>query len=97
MINCSPYFWNELYLLKSVKAILVLGKFAFDSYLYLAREMGYDLPKMVFKHGAKFELEGLPTLYASYHPSPQNTNTGKLTQSMFRKLLKKIREEQEKK
>lgn len=90
--NCSVYYWNELHLLKKLTTVLALGKLAFDSYLNYAKSQGLNTRNMPFKHGAKYELEGMPTLYASYHPSPQNTNTGTMTETMFRNLLKKIRQ-----
>lgn len=89
--NCSVYYRNELRLLKKVTAILALGKLAFDAYLSYAQTLGVSTRNVVFKHGARYGLEGLPTLYASYHPSPQNTHTGKMTEDMFRRLLKKIK------
>lgn len=89
-LNCSGYFWNEIALLKNLTTVLALGKLAFDAYLHFVREQGKDVSGMKFHHGAMFPFEGLPTLYASYHPSPQNTNTGKLTEAMFRKLIRNI-------
>ena len=88
--HCQPYFEQELYLLGGVRAVLALGKIAFDGYLGVISEKA-DLPprsKMPFGHGASYDLPGgLPRLFASYHPSQQNTQTGKLTRSMMQSVL----------
>ena len=88
--HCQPYFEQELYLLGGVRAVLALGKIAFDGYLGVISEKA-DLPprsKMPFSHGASYDLPGgLPRLFASYHPSQQNTQTGKLTRSMMQSVL----------
>lgn len=88
--HCQPYFEQELYLLGGVRAVLALGKIAFDGYLGVISEK-VDLPprsKMPFGHGASYDLPGgLPRLFASYHPSQQNTQTGKLTRSMMQSVL----------
>lgn len=89
--NCSQYFINEFYLLKKLKCVLALGKLAFDAYIHFMKEQGHDTKGMKFAHGAHYEFEGWPTLYASYHPSPQNTQTGKMTLAMFRKVLKDLK------
>ena len=93
--NCQPYLENELKLLRGVRAVLALGKIAFDRYLSVVGEH-VDLPpraKMPFAHGASYELAaGLPRLFASYHPSQQNTQTGKLTRAMMQAVLAGIDE-----
>ena len=92
--NCRPYLEKELELLGRVRAVLVLGRIAFDAYL---RVLGKRLPlpprsSMKFGHGANFQLAGgSPRLFCSYHPSQQNTQTGRLTPEMFRAVLKEIR------
>jgi uracil-DNA glycosylase family 4 len=91
--NCSAYLEEELDLLRP-RAVLALGAIAFDSYLrllvrrgQLASRAGYR-----FAHGAQFKLPGnLPRLFASYHPSQQNTQTGRLTPAMFASVLRRIR------
>lgn len=96
ILNCNPYFRNQLFLLKNLTHVLVLGKLAFDAFLLANKEKlsKKSLKKSpIFKHGQKYEFEGLPTLYASYHTSPRNTNTGKLSEKMFTELLQKIRNE----
>lgn len=135
--NCAPFLVRELELLTRVRAVLALGRIAFDTYLRLvyAGRVGpsgaksrrgslqpvrgrpgcspsdrvgpasrdgrrYAHPKgfpprstFRFAHGASYELpDGLPRLFASYHPSQQNTQTGKLTPEMMRKVLTDIRQ-----
>jgi uracil-DNA glycosylase family 4 len=92
--NCSGYFENEFFLLKQVKAVVTLGKHAFDTYLnFLKKEANLKSPFPKFSHGAKCMLTGWPTLYASYHPSPRNTNTGLLNEKMFLDILRQIKKE----
>lgn len=92
--NCQPYLEKELELLKRVRAVLALGRIAFDTYLrLLSRREGFP-PRSSFRfaHGASYTLpDGLPRLFASYHPSQQNTLTGKLTPEMLRKVFADIR------
>jgi uracil-DNA glycosylase len=91
--NCAPYLERELRLLDRTRAILALGGFAWDAVRDVApRVYGGARPEIEFAHGACAPLgPGQPLLWASYHPSPQNTNTGKLTQSMLVGLLERIR------
>lgn len=92
--NCQPYLEREFELLKRLRAVLVLGRIAFDAYLRVTGQR-FDLPprsSMTFGHGASFVLpSGLPRLFCSYHPSQQNTQTGRLTQEMFQSVLRDIR------
>jgi uracil-DNA glycosylase family 4 len=92
--NCQPYFERELELLTRVGAVLVLGRIAFDAYLRVVGQ-GKDFPRrstLLFSHGASLELPaGLPRLFCSYHPSQQNTQTGRLTAEMFQFVLRDIR------
>jgi uracil-DNA glycosylase len=92
-LNCSDYLANELYLLKSVKAVLALGKLAFESYLDFLYKNGSECTRQKFEHGQTVKSSGWPTLYGSYHPSPQNTYTGRLTNEMLISLLTLIKEE----
>ncbi len=93
--NCRGYLVEELRLLKDVKAVLVFGKIALDGFrAALQKTHGVNLsPASVpFKHGAVYEIESTPLrLFVSYHPSRQNTQTGRLTQPMFDEVFKKIR------
>jgi uracil-DNA glycosylase len=94
--NCRPYLEVEFDLLRP-RAVLALGRVAFDGYLKLLQEGGaIAIPPRgtayKFAHGASFQLpDGLPRLFASYHPSQQNTQTGKLTPAMFARVLRQIR------
>ncbi len=93
--NCQPYLERELEILTRVRAVLVLGRIAFDAYLRVLGQRA-DFPRrstLVFSHGASLALPaGLPRLFCSYHPSQQNTQTGRLTAEMFQRVLRAIRE-----
>ena len=90
---CRPYLVREIELLKHVRVVLALGKIAFDSFLKAYVETGGSIPKPrpQFSHGASFNLVDKWTLLASYHPSQQNTFTGKLTPHMFHAVFKMAR------
>lgn len=91
-INCRGYLARELDLLSSVQVVLVLGRIAFDGYLALLRERGEDVPRLSFRHGAYYEFEPpLPALVVSYHPSRQNTQTGRLTEAMLDEVFGQVR------
>jgi uracil-DNA glycosylase len=93
ILNCRPYLERELDLLRP-RAVLALGGIAFRTYLKLIKERGAieDLAAFKFRHGARYHLPPpLPRLFVSYHPSQQNTFTGKLTEAMFLRLLHQIR------
>ena len=91
--HCAPYLERELRLLRNTRAVLALGGFAWDALRdVLPRVYGGERPPSPFAHGACAVLgEGRPLLWGSYHPSPQNTNTGKLTHAMLVDLLRRIR------
>jgi uracil-DNA glycosylase family 4 len=92
--NCQPYLERELELLENLRAVLVLGRIAFDAYLRVAGRNSKLPPKstMKFAHGASFSMSpSQPRLFCSYHPSQQNTQTGRLTEEMFKKVLHEIR------
>ena len=92
--NCTPYLENELDLLRP-RAVLALGHIAFDAYLRILKRRGAIAQPSQFKfsHGACFRLtNSLPRLYASYHPSQQNTQTGRLTPAMMARVLRQIRD-----
>jgi uracil-DNA glycosylase len=92
-VNCAPYLERELRLLHEARAVLALGGFAWTAVqTAAARVYGVEVPRAAFAHGACVALgPGRPLLWASYHPSPQNTNTGKLTPAMLTGLLERIR------
>ena len=83
--TCQPFLVAEMALLEQVRVVVALGKFAFNAYLQTRVAAGLPNPKPLpkFGHRATCQLEGGITLIASYHPSQQNTNTGKLTRQMF--------------
>jgi len=91
--SCLPYLARELRLLGEARALLALGGFAWDALKDAAAlAYGIERPSTSFAHGACVPLgAGRPLLWASYHPSPQNTNTGKLTSPMLVGLLERIR------
>lgn len=94
LANCRPYLERELELLRNVRVVLALGRIAFDSYLRLLREKGLIPCRKPYRfaHGAEYALPGaLPRLFASYHPSQQNTLTGRLTRAMLDGVLRRIR------
>ncbi len=92
--NCREYLERELKVLHEVAVVVALGRLAFDSYLGILKKRG-ELPKgsrFQFSHGAVHRLAPpLPALIASYHPSQQNTQTGKLTPKMFDEVFLKAR------
>ena len=95
--NCRPFLEAEVRLLRP-RAVLALGKIAFDGYVRLLRGRNELEPgtRFVFRHGASYALpapegESPARLFAAYHPSRQNTQTGRLTAAMYRRLLRQIR------
>jgi len=94
LANCAPYLARELEGLARVKVIVALGKIGFDAYLNYLKGRGL-LPSRKpygFAHGAAYAMADGKTLLASYHPSNQNTQTGKLTRPMFVEIFKKARQ-----
>ena len=91
--NCLPYLERELVLIRP-RAVLALGGIALNTYLDLLKRQGLIVSRAPypFAHCASFVLPGdLPRLFAAYHPSQQNTQTGRLTPPMFARVLRKIR------
>jgi uracil-DNA glycosylase family 4 len=91
--NCLPYLERELAIVRP-RAVLALGGIALNAYLDLLKGQGLIASRAAFPfaHGATFALPGdLPRIFAAYHPSQQNTQTGRLTKAMFASVLKKIR------
>jgi uracil-DNA glycosylase family 4 len=81
--NCLPYAVEELRLLPRVRVVLCLGRFAWDAAARI-----FDVrPRPSFGHGSDCAVPGGPTLLASFHPSQQNTFTGKLTEEMMDAVL----------
>jgi uracil-DNA glycosylase family 4 len=90
--TCLPFLEQEIDLLQNLQGFEVLGQIAFDNILHLLRLRGHTLPRLKFAHGAFYNLgEGLPWLLASYHPSRQNTQTGRLTEEMFAAIWEEVR------
>jgi len=89
--NCKRYWTQELKLLSHVRVVLALGRVAFDTYVKFLKEEGLETRNLKFSHAAFYRLqEPYPALSASYHPSRQNTQTGKLTMKMFDKVFREI-------
>ena len=90
--NCRIYFERELEILRP-KALLALGKIAWDAYLEILKRRG-AIPSRAaypFAHGAEAELPGdTPRLFGVYHPSQQNTQTGRVTPAMYAQVLRRI-------
>jgi uracil-DNA glycosylase family 4 len=93
MLNCQPYLVEEMELLDPLRVIVALGQIGFDNVLKIYRQRGYEIPRYKFAHGAEYRLgEDLPWLLCSYHPSQQNTQTGKLSEVMFDQIWARAKE-----
>ena len=95
--NCRPWFERELELLTELKVVVALGKIAFDVYLDVLKSRGAITSRapFIFGHDMEYRMPPpLPVLISSYHPSQQNTSTGKLTEKMltdvFRRAAKRV-------
>ena len=90
LAECAHFLDRELAGLKEVRIVVALGKIGFDAYLnHLKRNSVLESKKeYIFKHGAHYKLPDGKILVASYHPSNQNTQTGKLTREMFVEIFK---------
>jgi len=93
METCRSYLVRELVALEDVRVVVALGRIAFDGFLAAWRELGREpgRPRPRFSHGSEHRLEPGVTLLGSYHPSQQNTFTGKLTRSMFHQVFRRAR------
>ncbi len=89
--NCRPYFLKELDLLKNVKVFVPLGQIAFTQTLKSLRLNGLEIPPLAFGHGKVYPLSSGQTIITTYHPSQQNTQTGKLTKPMFHQIFKMVK------
>jgi uracil-DNA glycosylase family 4 len=92
--NCRSFFERELDLLPNVKVVVALGKLAFDNYLDVLKSRGVIQSRapFVFGHNREYRMgPGQPVLIASYHPSQQNTSTGKLTEAMLAAVFRQAR------
>jgi uracil-DNA glycosylase family 4 len=89
--NCRPFIERELDALDRVRVVVALGRIAFDTYLSILRDRGRIASRGAFRFGHNSVHKmgaGLPALISSYHPSQQNTSTGKLTDAMLRAVFR---------
>ena len=91
--NCSPFLDREIAGMENVRVVVALGKIGFDAYLDYLKRRGLLTTKAPYRfaHAAAYRTPDGRILLASYHPSLQNTNTGKLTEHMFLEIFKKAR------
>jgi len=93
ILNCRNYLEREIEILKP-KVLLALGKIAWDGYLDILKQRGVISSRALYKfaHGAEAEVApGTPRLFGVYHPSQQNTQTGRVTPVMYASVLSRIR------
>jgi uracil-DNA glycosylase len=92
--NCAHFLDAEIRLLAKLRVVVALGKIGFDAYLNHLRRRGLISSRAPyeFRHGAEYQMPNGMTLLGTYHPSLQNTNTGKLTIEMFRRIFERARE-----
>jgi uracil-DNA glycosylase len=91
--RCRPYLVQELKHFRQVKVVIALGKIAFDAFIKAYEEAGGTItkPRPKFGHGVAVDLPNGQRLICSYHPSQQNTFTGKLTRPMFQSIFDRAR------
>src|SRR5206468_12036367 len=88
--ECHPHLRAEVDALPNARVYVALGRIAFDAIWRLLRERGIRPKKRpLFEHGGVYRLPGAPILVAAYHPSRQNTNTGRLTAPMLKSAFRK--------
>jgi uracil-DNA glycosylase len=94
LANCAPFLDRELAILKRVRVVVALGKIAFDAYLNYLKRKGVIRSKAeyLFGHGKHYKMPNDVLLLASYHPSNQNTATGKLTAPMFESIFRRAKQ-----
>jgi uracil-DNA glycosylase family 4 len=94
LANCAPFLERELEGLRDLRVVIALGRIGFESYLnYLMRKKLIAAKREYeFRHGAEYAMPNGLILLATYHPSNQNTQTGKLTKGMFQKIFQRARE-----
>lgn len=95
LMDCRYYLRWELKLLNRVGVVVALGRIAWQAYWWARRELQWHVPKPLpnFAHASSYQLDEKTTLIASYHPSQQNTQTGRLTKKMFDRVFEMAREE----
>ncbi len=91
--RCAPYLDREIAALKKMKVVVALGRIGFDAYLNYLKRGGVSLKRSdyVFGHEAEYRMPNGVRLLASYHPSNQNTATGKLTAAMFESVFRRAK------
>ncbi len=96
--NCSEFLDRELALLKDVKVVVALGRIGFDGYLNYLKRRGLITTRSAyaFGHGVKHKMPDGRWLLVSFHPSLQNTNTGRLTEKMFTEIFREAKDLAEK-
>ncbi len=92
--NCRPFLERELALLRRVRVVVALGAVAFDNWLTILKRRGLigSRAALLFAHGAEYSIPGAPLLLASYHPSRQNTQTGRLSEQMLLSVFLRARQ-----
>jgi uracil-DNA glycosylase family 4 len=93
--NCRSYLLEELQKLKSVRVVITLGSIAFKTYFAARKQLGWTNPAPLpaFQHSGIVTMEEGTRVISSYHPSQQNTQTGKLTEDMFDEIFRGARKE----
>ena len=93
IVNCRDYLRRELQLAERKRVVVALGQIAFTAFVKTWIEAKRELPdaKLKFSHAGEWVLPGDIALISSYHPSQQNTQTGKLTRSMFHRIFRRAR------
>ncbi len=94
--NCRPFLTRELSLMPQVQVLVALGQIGFNGCIRVLRQAGYDLPRLKFGHNLHYPLDspqafGAQHLLSCYHPSRQNTQTGRLTQAMLNDVFSRAR------
>lgn len=92
--NCQPYFLDELQQLRNLNVVVALGGIAFKSYFNARKKLGWlnPIPLPVFGHGVNAGLSDGVTVVGSYHPSQQNTQTGRLNEAMLDAVFREARQ-----
>jgi uracil-DNA glycosylase family 4 len=94
LANCLPHLTREIDALPRVRIVVGLGRIAFDAYLRFLDSRGIAIrPRPPFAHGLSHALPNGQTLIGCYHPSRQNTNTGKLTAAMMTTVFRRVARE----
>lgn len=88
IVNCLPFLESEMNLLPAVRSIVALGTIAFNSMKEVLKNRGNSMKNAKFRHGSHYDVEGM-RLYACYHPSPRNINTGRTSREDIVGVLKR--------